>query len=208
MKLIAFLSCGLLLTTLVLGNTASRHRALAMTAPAQMETGISASLLNKEHTLAVRYLPQFEATSLAPMVSVTSADPYWLGIQNETLNVMVRGQKFEAPLSQAVRWNGSEVPVPRWRHLAVTVGADQKVHVYQDGVSVCPNECFMAGSMLINGILTLGRRQKVANIQPQFNGLIDDVFLYSRVLSASEIAALAAGEAPRGSVASMTFDNT
>lgn len=190
----------------VLATPCRSQHAIAVTAPTGVSTTIDAVVLNGAHTIAVRYLPQFEAISLAPMVSVSSGTAFWLAIAEEKIQLNLRGSLCEIALDRAVRWDGPSVPVPRWRHLAVTVDAARAVRVYQDALPVAAGYCARAGNARVSGTLLLGRRQMVDNVQPQFYGLLDDVVLYDRVLAAVDIAKVVAGAEPPGSIAKLDFE--
>jgi len=190
----------------VLAAPCKGQHAVAVTAPTGVPTAIDAAVLNGPHTIAVRYLPQFEAVSLAPMVSVSSGDDYWLAIAEEKIQLNLRGSFCEFDLFRPVRWDGPSVPVPRWRHLAVTVDAARAARVYQDGLPVAVGCCKRAGRSPVTGTLLLGRREMVDDIQPQFYGLLDDVVLYNRVLNAGDVMSLRVGIVPAGSIANLDFE--
>lgn len=199
---LAFLQLVLLLGT-GCGSNETGY-ALAIAAPNQVETDIEAAPLNSAHTLAVRYLAQFEATSLAPMLSVSTNDAYWLGLDTERVSVMLRGNTCSVPLDEPIRWNTETIPTPKWRHLAVSVTATNDVAIYQDGLAT-PATC-AAGTSFVGGTLVLGRRAVVSGIQPQFNGLIDDIVLYDHALSSEEALELATGSAPMGASSALDFE--
>jgi len=81
-------------------------------------------------------------------------------------------------------WNiGSNVEISEWRHLVVTcVGTDLKL--YLNGVltsQVSNTGCSTNNPTINSGDLFLGK---------EFTGLLDDVIIYNRVLSQSEITEL------------------
>jgi hypothetical protein len=86
----------------------------------------------------------------------------------------------------------SALPTGRWVHVAVTLSGTQGT-LYVDGVAVGSNAAialapFQLGNTTQNW---LGRSQYSAD--PYFNGRMQDLRLYSGALTASQVAALAAG---------------
>jgi hypothetical protein len=89
------------------------------------------------------------------------------------------------PLSSPV-----EIPLDSWTHLAATYDG-KEVHLYVNGVAVASTET----TTVINGkdtslCLGCGQNSDTVVIEPA-TGRLDDVRLYSRALSAAEIAAIA-----------------
>ena len=82
-----------------------------------------------------------------------------------------------------------------WQHLAVVFNKDSLNNdpvIYLDGVSQAITQTSTATTAYFSdggGSLTIGARTTGGG----FDGHIDEVHVYSRALSASEIAALAAG---------------
>ncbi len=89
----------------------------------------------------------------------------------------------------------NQIKPDQWQHLFVTYDGSSKasgIHIYFDGV---PQEWTieqdrLSGSIRTDKTLYLGRR----NPGSPFQGLIDDVRVYSRQLSESEVAALAGSD--------------
>jgi hypothetical protein len=96
--------------------------------------------------------------------------------------------RIEAPLDQTIG---------RWVHVAATRGEDGKKRLYIDGVEVAsdggPREPLGTGEHP----LTIGGHINPKNpgkITQRLHGAVDELALFSRTLSASEIAALAGDE--------------
>jgi len=102
-----------------------------------------------------------------------------------------------------------------WHHIAGTISASGMI-AYFDGAQVASNSdtsaIFYGTSVntAVNsgavGYLNIGRNQDTANYE--FTGNIDDVRIYNRVLSATDIAALAAGTVPTSSLSTFTLSGS
>jgi hypothetical protein len=79
-------------------------------------------------------------------------------------------------------------PIGEWTHLAATYdGSSMKV--YYDGVVV--GEMESSGQMGVSdGTLCIGTKHEIAPAGDEFNGMLDDVRIYNRALSVSEIKQL------------------
>jgi hypothetical protein len=96
-------------------------------------------------------------------------------------------------------WQNAEeaftLPTNTWVHLAATYDATT-LRLYRDGTQVATGA--FAGTMA-NGTDTTGIAMRNTSNMHYFPGLIDDLRLYSRALSAAEVGVLAAGvPAPTG----------
>jgi hypothetical protein len=80
----------------------------------------------------------------------------------------------------------------KWHHIAaVTAAAAPGMRIYFDGVQVCSNGITDDIRYVEGNDLWVGRHAALA--RNRFDGNIDDLRIYKRALSSSEIAALAAG---------------
>ena len=84
----------------------------------------------------------------------------------------------------------STVPLDTWTHVAVTGGAaDGKIRLYIDGVQ--DGEATQTGALSPSGYgLRIGAQSQRSDIKSVFHGSIDEVRIYNRALSESEIKAL------------------
>jgi hypothetical protein len=119
---------------------------------------------------------------LSREVGTTFAEHYWLGISGDNIG-------FSGSSGNVI--SNTAVPIGVWTHLAVTHDGTT-ARIYVNGAQVYTN--------LSNGVfkadtskLTICGNQNDASgaITERWNGLVDDLQLYSRALMATEIAALA-----------------
>ena len=87
----------------------------------------------------------------------------------------------------------------RWHFIAFTtpdrLATVSEIKLYVDGVQVGTTDASsgtfgVANTLATGNTLNIGRRPGTSGHDLHFNGLVDDVRLFHRVLSASEIAAL------------------
>ena len=95
----------------------------------------------------------------------------------------------------------SEVPVNEWHHWLVTTSQDGTV-MYIDGAEVARNNVFINNTYTSNRELSIGSGINTDGYAPYsdgcmgyFNGCLDDIRIYNRCISASEIQALYYSEA-------------
>ncbi|WP_051425991.1 sialidase family protein [Jiangella gansuensis] len=84
----------------------------------------------------------------------------------------------------------------QWHHVALT-RSDDAVTVYVDG-EARGSSAPVAGSVSAGALTGIRVGARVDGINNPLNGAVDDVWMFDRALSAAEIAALAAGDAPAG----------
>jgi hypothetical protein len=92
-----------------------------------------------------------------------------------------------------------KVPLHRWVHVAFSRGADGEFLLYQDGVRVGQSKSGSARHATVRSPLTIGagiNGPTAGDHGEPFWGAVDDVAIFDRALSASQIAALAAGGDP------------
>ncbi len=125
-----------------------------------------------------------------------------------TVNYGGSGPRFGITTSgsggeQTVRYN-TQLPLNTWTHLAVTLSGTTAT-LYVNGIAVGTNtNVTLEPSSL--GSTTRNYIGKSQYSDPYLNGTVDDFQIYSRALSASEIATLAAPTAGAGDVVSYKFD--
>lgn len=119
-----------------------------------------------------------------------SACPYVLALRSG-------GITFEAADAQN-KWSYNLTTKPvltqgRWHHIAATCEEGVAVRIYCDGVLVgekaTPERLVQTGNPLTIGYENWGGLEAKAGVSGNFRGLIDEVKLWSRVLSPEEIAA-------------------
>ncbi|HYF01407.1 MAG TPA: LamG domain-containing protein, partial [Planctomycetota bacterium] len=147
------------------------------------------------------------------IVAVNAGSGQTLGTSRATLIVkgtgFVRagGRAADAGPSYTVDSAAGTVAVDTWTHLAATINyATGQVQIFKNGIRVANGTGSFAPATATSdtnaAVVTLGCEEDAAT--GFMIGQIDDVRIYSRVLTVTEVAALAAGEAPRtgsGSVA-------
>jgi len=110
-------------------------------------------------------------------------------------------------LGYDVGWVGQVSGGPRvndgkWHHVAASRKRSGQVTLYVDGKSVGGGS--LASLDDAGHIVRLG--YTATDFMPAFNGEMDEVRVFKRVLSAKEIAGLAAGKGPEDSAAHWSFD--
>ena len=98
----------------------------------------------------------------------------------------------------------TQLPLNTWSHLAVTLSGTTGT-LYVNGTPVATN----ASMTLHPSSLGNTNQDWIGRSQfgdPSLNGTVDDFAIYSRALSASEVTALAGGQAAAGDVADYKFD--
>ena len=79
-------------------------------------------------------------------------------------------------------------PIGEWTHLAATYDG-QSMKVYYNG-AVAGQQASTGQMGVSDGTLTIGTKHETAPAGDEYNGMLDDVRIYNRALSASEIIAL------------------
>ncbi len=107
-----------------------------------------------------------------------------------------REQQLNAP--------GGQLPLNTWSHLAVTLsGTTGTLYINGNPVATNTNMTLNPSSLGNTTNNWIGKSQFG---DPNLNASVDDFNIYSRALSASEIASLAGGQAGAGDVADYKFD--
>jgi hypothetical protein len=103
------------------------------------------------------------------------------------------------------RINGTgTLPLNTWSHVAVTLsGTTGTLYVNGQPVGTNTNMTLHPSDLGTTNQNWIGRSQYA---DPYLNGTVDDFNIYSRALSASEVAALASGQPGAGDVADYKFD--
>lgn len=167
----------------------------------------------QDHTIMVSFMAQYEASYEGPLVASTGSGWFVIGLGDfdnlipnvEQIEVDYNGSRGLYLLPNPVRWPVSiagtteapPLPNARWHHLAV-VKAGSFVTVYIDGQRSCtyPPGLFCDLPLLTGpptGTVRFGKRPVGSNQrQTQFYGFMDDVAVFLRALSQSEVQAIVA----------------
>ncbi len=126
-----------------------------------------------------------------------------------TLNGGGAGPRFAITNSgaggeQRLTYGGQNFPLNQWSNVVVTVSGTQGT-MYLNGTVVATNDNMTVKPSALGNTNRnyLGKSQYN---DPAYDGAIDDFAIYNRALSASEVAALAGGQAAAGNVAQYKFD--
>jgi hypothetical protein len=157
-----------------------------------------------EFTGPYNYVLVPDDPSLSPTDAITIAawiNPSWTG-NNRILQKSTEGSddqyrllkeggnniRFHIPPAANFEVTGKLPPNGEWTHLAATYDGSM-IRVYFNGAVV--GETAFSGKMTTsNGPLFIGTKWSKAPAGDEFNGILDDVRIYNRALSASEIIAL------------------
>jgi hypothetical protein len=149
-----------------------------------------------DHTVMLRFMPQYPNAFIGPLLAENGSGAYLIGQGDynnspagRKLILMVGGRQAEYPTP--------ELKAGQWQHLAV-VRTGQKFQLYLNGQPLCADPAMYpfcdltlnSSSGLPTGTLRLGKRttgKLVASREAQFYGLLDDVAVFKRALSQSEI---------------------
>lgn len=165
--------------------------ALSLTWGGRVDTDVAFSeFFTANHTVAVRFILQFVNCYAGPMIAVEGTGKYFIG----------NGDGGGGSNKLAFRMGSGSLDVPiaagfreTWHHLAV-VRSGATCTVYVDGVSKGTLQPGSASQP--SGRLRFGRS---GEIHQQFYGLLDDVAVFTRALTAAQVAALASAKTLTGS---------
>jgi len=148
-------------------------------------------------------MPQFPDSYEGPLVAENGSGTFVFGMGDYSaapkgqtkLMLAVGSQQLDAPVSLAPA---------TWRHAAVTVevtGSARVHRVFVDGAQVGSSLTFPSSNSPATGTLRVGKRTSGMTVNGrngQFYGLVDDVGVFTRRLSAQELAALASADGLTG----------
>lgn len=112
---------------------------------------------------------------------------------------------------RADAWDGSNrylvdcsAPVNdgQWHHLAAIFDRDGYLRLYQDGMPLGSVSIAGMGSVTTSQPITFGR---LPDGGYPYSGMMDDVRIYKRALTAADVSALAAGRSPVGTLKTVTL---
>lgn len=217
----------------------SLNQAAALRWPAYIDTDLQfAEFFASSHTVMVRFMPQYPKAYRGPLLTVSPTGTYPLVSYQLSLGDFFNdGQTKQEKLVLEVGGETktylppSGLPAGVWQHVAVVRsprlvydGGLLKMHwlfsVYLNGQKLCvwPSfyTCleleFTASPATPAGNLRVGRTDSSRAGSDQFYGLVDDVAVFNKALTASEIGAIYStprltGQEP-GLLAGYTFDTT
>jgi hypothetical protein len=150
------------------------------------------SALKPKNNITVAAFYRATRTDVQGGEIISAGDSYILRLR-PTLVELVRFSPTPDAASNYIRCTGTPPNFldGNWHHLAGTVGT-AGMQVYFDGVSVCSNALGADLSYTSFNSFVVGHHARGRN-DFDYEGNIDEVRVYDRVLSDTEIAALAAG---------------
>jgi murein DD-endopeptidase MepM/ murein hydrolase activator NlpD len=149
------------------------------------------------HTLVLRFMPQFPNAYEGPFVAENGSGRFVIGQGDYSDGA--EGTKLFLAVGSQSRTYAATLQAGQWYHLAVVAGASgtQRLFtLYLNGaklgipLSVSSGDWQMPGGSLRFGKRTTG--QSVNRHDAQFYGFLDDIGVFNRALSASEIQNLSA----------------
>ena len=146
-------------------------------------------------TFRMSHRPNY-ATVLSRQYQDGGSEHYLLGFQNGTLKALVNS--YMPPGMEATVAATGQAPLFTWVHVALSFDGTT-VRLYQDGRQVA-NAPHSQAQTADTTPLCLGCNENGPDDDNDetLGGRVDEVMLYSRALSAAEVARLAAGDLPSG----------
>lgn len=149
------------------------------------------------HTIAFRFMSQYPYGPAGPMLAENGAGTFFVGHGDYRWGsggFKTAGDPvLYVQVGSATRtYEVADLEPERWEHLAIVRDGNQ-FKLYLNGTHVAPD--ISATPATPTGNLRIGRRTDGQNVAAagypgQFYGFVDDVAIFTRALSASEIAAL------------------
>jgi hypothetical protein len=152
------------------------------------QSGLQPASLTLEAWINVNSIPNGEVQNIfAKWGFDSTVDSYLFGVINNGGQLQAFGAIGDGSTGDGGLQGGS-FPTGGWNHLAMTYNAPDSVHkLYLNGAEVAsrtrPNGIFPTASLAY-----IGRQD--SPLERLFNGLIDEMAIYSRALSAAEIQAI------------------
>jgi Concanavalin A-like lectin/glucanases superfamily/Peptidase family M23 len=167
--------------------------AVALSWKGCVDTNVNfAEFFSANHTLITRFMPQFPNTYEGPFVAENGTGTFGVG-QGDFLSG-TNGTKLYLAVGTQMTTRAATLTRDKWHHLAVVVtvsGTQRTFALYLDGtqlgqtLSVALNAAQMPAGTLRFGKRTTG--QTVNGHNAQTYGLLDDIAIFTRALTASEI---------------------
>lgn len=143
-----------------------------------------AEFFSRSHTIAARFMLQYERSYQAPILSVNGAGNYLVAVAGYG-DGRIKAERLLVTIGRATHYYtvAGKLAPEKWHWLAV-VRDGAKLTLYLDGTPVKPddsNSIFTSDTDDVpSGTLRLGRK---AGGDAQFYGLIDDVAVFNSALS-------------------------
>ncbi len=159
--------------------------AMAFTGPYNYVLVQSSPELNptKEITIAAWINPSWTGNNRILQKSTEGSDTQYRLIKEGGNNI-----RFHIPPASNFEITGNIPPQGEWTHLAATYDGSM-IRVYYNGV-VVGETAFSDDMSVTDGPLFIGNKWSQAPAGDEFNGIMDDVRIYSRALTQSEIQKL------------------
>ncbi|HST23573.1 MAG TPA: LamG-like jellyroll fold domain-containing protein, partial [Blastocatellia bacterium] len=166
--------------------------ALTCTWGGYADTDINFSeFFNADHTVTVRFMLQYPNAYTGPMISVNGTGTYLIG-QGDFFDSPGSKIKLVMKIGTGQINHAVSLAAGTWHHLAVVRSAN-KFQMYLDGKAV-GSSLNLPASGLPTGKLRFGKNtfdNALDGGGAQFYGMLDDVGIFKKALSASSIAKLA-----------------
>ncbi|TYB40135.1 LamG domain-containing protein [Actinomadura chibensis] len=165
----------------------------ALTLDGTGSAGTSGPILDTGKPFAVSvwaHLTQAGVTQTVLSQDGTSKSGFYLkydGALNKWVFAMAPSDSAEAGTTQAVSKNPAELNT--WTHLVGVYDQTKKLQIYVNGDAGTPSPVVPAAWNATHGF-QIGRGLWLGNPADQWHGMIDDVHVYDRILSAKEITDL------------------
>ena len=169
--------------------------ALSLTWGGRADTNVAFSeFFAGNHTVAARFMMQFINVYTGPMIAVHGSGTYFIGSvygggTDNRLRIRAGSGLLDVPFAASFK--------EAWHHVAV-VRSGSTCTIYVDGVS--KGTLTVGSSANPNGTIRLGRSDEV---HQQFYGFLDDVAVFTKALSAAEVAALSSSKTLTGNEAGL-----
>jgi hypothetical protein len=173
-----------------LAQPPSKALALSWTGYADTDLRFS-EFMGSDHTLALRFMPQFPNGYEGPIIAENGSGNFFLG-QGDYL-AGTPGQKLMVTVGSKSLSFGVILQAGQWHHLALVATHDSLERyftLYLDGARYGQLVLSPSDPLMPSGTLRFGKRtagQTVNSRNAQFYGLLDDVAVFNRALTASEI---------------------
>ena len=136
--------------------------------------------------------PAHQMAVVTRQIDLGYEDQFFLGFNADSLRVVSHA------------WHGgasapAPVPSDQWHHVAFTRDREGATRLYLDGVEVSRSVGAPRGSGAVTSAITIGAGRYSrfpGRVRQRFDGAVDEVLAYDRVLSALELRALAARVRP------------
>ncbi|MCB9315955.1 MAG: T9SS type A sorting domain-containing protein [Lewinellaceae bacterium] len=180
------------------------HRALALSWTGYFDTPVSFStFLKQAHTVAFRFMPQFAQAYDGPVLAENGSGNYFIG-QSDYTNGAYPKTRLRIAIGSKTEVYEVQLLDSVWYHMALSCKPERDLNTgavtlvftpYLNGKQLAPNLRVSPddSQLPMKSFLRLGKRTngvETDNEDAQFYGLIDDVVIFNKVISPSELIAL------------------